>query len=63
MEDLKMKPKKLDKKLTLNKKTISNLHNGEMKDARGGASAWQCTALPNDCYSWPILQCNSIKNC
>jgi natural product precursor len=31
-----MKPKKFDKKLTLNKKTISNLANGEMNDVYGG---------------------------
>ena len=32
-----MKTKKFQKKLTLNKKTIVDLNNGEMKGAQGGA--------------------------
>jgi len=32
-----MKPKKIEKKLTLNKKTISNLRNREMNDVHGGS--------------------------
>jgi hypothetical protein len=31
-----MKQKKFNKKLILNKKTIANLNNGEMKDVNGG---------------------------
>ena len=31
-----MKTKKINKKLTLNKKTLTHLQNGEMKTAKGG---------------------------
>jgi hypothetical protein len=59
-----MKTKKFNKKLTLNKKTISNLENGQMKDAYGGA--------PSDIYYKqtgpidpppPVYTCYSCPNC
>ncbi len=37
-----MKTKKLEKKLTLNKKTIANLYHGQMRNVRGGG------LLPSD---------------
>ena len=45
-----MKQKMFDKKLSLNKKTIAHLDNGEMKEVYGGGLAptgTSCTA-PND---------------
>jgi len=35
-----MKTKKFDKKLTLNKKTLAHLENGEMKVAKAGGNPW-----------------------
>lgn len=34
--------RKLNKKLTLNKKTVANLSADQMKDARGGATGFFC---------------------
>jgi len=39
-----MKPKKINKKMTLNKKTIANLSNGEMKLAVGGETLKECSS-------------------
>jgi len=59
-----MKTKKFDKKLTLNKKTISSLNNGQMKQAYGGAPsdvAYKITAGPVN--PPPIYTCFSCPNC
>lgn len=44
-----MKPKKLNKKLNLNKTTISNLSTGEQGKIRGGYVATNCAAT---CFTW-----------
>jgi len=59
-----MKIKKFDKKLTLNKKTISDLNNGQMKHAYGGAPSdvvYKLTApiIPPP----PVYTCYSCPNC
>jgi natural product precursor len=38
-----MKTKKFEKKLSLNKKTIANLNNGDMKHLQGGIKPTGCT--------------------
>jgi natural product precursor len=45
-----MKPKKLDKKLTLNKMTIARLDNHEMKGARGGGTSRPTQCRMTTCY-------------
>ncbi len=45
-----MKPRKFDRKLILNKITISNLENGEMKNVYGG------------CKTEPIGSCGAATN-
>ncbi len=60
-----MKTKKFDKKLALNKKTISNLGNAQMKHAYGGAISdvafKKSVAIdpppPFTCYSCPCAPC------
>jgi DNA-binding Xre family transcriptional regulator len=47
MED-SMKPKKLSKKLTLGKRTIANMNDGEMNRIRGGSIPY---------VTCPILTC------
>ncbi len=42
-----MKTKRLSKKLTLKKETITNLKNGEMKDVNGGEIPSWRTCLPS----------------
>jgi hypothetical protein len=59
-----MKTKKFDKKLALNKKTISSLNNGQMKHAYGGAPsdvAYKQTEGP--VVPPPIYTCYSCPNC
>lgn len=59
-----MKTRKFDKKLTLNKETVSNLNNGQMKLAYGGAP-------PTDVVyektvggvAPPIVTCNTCGVC
>jgi len=55
-----MKTKKFDKKLTLNKKTISSLNNGQMKHVYGGEVSnvayrkrYVAITPPFTCYSCP----------
>ena len=60
-----MKTKKFDKKLSLNKKTISNLDHSQMKHAYGGAPsnvAYKVSVAvepppPTTCYSCPCAVC------
>lgn len=40
-----MKPKTFNKKLSLNKKTIVNLNNKEMKAVAGGMSGTKCPSV------------------
>jgi natural product precursor len=49
--------KKFEKKLVLNKKTISNLEHKEMNDIRGGSVIIVCT---NSC-SVLIICCDTIR--
>lgn len=62
-----MKKKKFNKKLVLNKRTITNLGNGEMRILNGGdltdTCPRQCSEPPEACDTWPVLQCESVKNC
>ena len=54
MEDKSMKAKKLDKRLMLNKTTISNLNDAEMNKAQGGL-----TAVP----FCPVTRCSCYIDC
>jgi hypothetical protein len=55
-----MKNKKFNKKLLLNKKTIANLKNGEMKKAQGGNTGPTCPACPftDFCHTWIFTICS-----
>jgi len=46
-----MKTKKIDKKLSLNKKTVADLNGKEMNDAFGGISG------PRACFTIVIITC------
>jgi hypothetical protein len=48
-----MKSKTFQKKLVLNKKTVTNLNNGEMGDAKGGHLTLNYTCRP----------CDTIQTC
>jgi len=49
-----MKTKKFSKKLTLNKKTIADLNNGEMKNVHGGGDEQQpASYLLSGCMGCP----------
>lgn len=60
-----MKPKLFHTKLVLNKKTISNLDNGEMNALQGGGTRTFCAYSDDDvsCYiiSCDLNKCNDIK--
>jgi len=49
-----MKTKKM--KLTLNKRTISNLGNKNMKNVLGGYNTYGCDTL-GDCVTWGVESC------
>ncbi len=51
-----MKPKQLNKKLVLNKHSVSNLNNPEMKEVKGGFDP-----LPPSTYT--CIFCDSDKSC
>lgn len=64
-----MKQRNLTKKLTVNKKTISNLTDNSMSNVKGGAfpskavtGCPQCPlpnpSIDNDCYTLLATQCN-----
>jgi hypothetical protein len=55
-----MKPKKLSKKLALNKTTISNLNTKEMKNAVGGVSGPDTTCLLTKMVTCGAGSCNTI---
>jgi hypothetical protein len=65
-----MKTKKFDKKLVLNKKTISNLGNGQMKHVYGAAITdveYKLTVgivtPPYTCYSCPNCPAPTLCGC
>jgi len=60
-----MKSKKLGKKLTINKNTVLNLDQKELTKAVGGVTLVGplCSQVPELCNTFPIMQCNSIRNC
>ena len=60
-----MKPKKLSKKLGLNKKTIADLNNGEMKNAYGREQdIYRTTYAFPDCVTCPTCQtCQTCETC
>jgi hypothetical protein len=54
----KMKTKKFSNKLVLNKKTVANLKNGEMKEVQGGKSVPSCPCPYTDfCPTWIFTIC------
>jgi natural product precursor len=52
-----MKPKKFEKKLTLNKKTISALQNREMNEVHGGKTGGPTACYGTYCASTPYCIC------
>jgi hypothetical protein len=61
-----MKTKNFKKRLTLNKKTIVNLDNGQLAQAKGGATATTCeTCSPTceTCVPVPYLTDNCTGDC
>ena len=56
-----MKTKKFNKTLVLNKKTIANLKNGEMKKVQGGKTCPPCTGSPftEFCDTWVVTICDN----
>ena len=52
-----MKTKKM--KLALNKRTVSNLENKQMKAARGGAFTVNCDTIA-DCVTWGGGSCPQV---
>jgi len=55
-----MKPKKISKKMWLNKSTIANLSSSEMNRERGGTPTDLCTPF---CTIGPECTLNTKKNC
>ncbi len=55
-----MKTKKIDKKLSLNKKTISNLGNNEMNSVHGGGTLDTLCCFPS-CVS--VCKCPTGDTC
>ena len=45
-----MKTKKFSKKLSLNKATVADLNNSQMKTVQGGAP-WTSIGIQNKCYT------------
>jgi hypothetical protein len=58
-----MKPLKLNKKLSLNKRTIVNLNNHEMKNAYGGVSGPDTTCLSFFIETKPAPTCETCETC
>lgn len=62
-----MKPKKLSKKMGLNKKTVANLTTKGMNDARGGERDTACTYCLYTCTGYPctVIYCDTeiMSNC
>lgn len=56
-----MKTKKFNKKLELNKQTVADLRNDEMKNAKGGAFTDDFTC--NTCFTAPEMTCNTYSHC
>ncbi len=54
-----MKKNKIQKKLTLNKETVADLENGEMKAVKGGIG---CTAW-DTCFTVPNSRCHDTFKC
>jgi natural product precursor len=50
-----MGSKKFSKKLSLSKKTIANLNNGEMKNVQGGTTCGTCA-----CNTYGEGSCNTV---
>ncbi len=55
-----MRTKKIDKKLSLNKKTIAVLNNGELSVAKGGGTDFLTYRL-KDCRT--VNYCNTVDSC
>jgi len=52
-----MKPKEFVRKLNLNKKTIADLNNGEMKNAHGGGTAPVTHTCGGTCSCPTLVTC------
>ena len=58
-----MKTKKIAKKLTLNKATITNIGTEELNIVKGGVTGGDlCSQEPQLCDTFPILECNSVRD-
>jgi natural product precursor len=54
-----MKTTKFSKKLVLNKKTVANLENGEMKKVQGGKTVVSCPCPDTEfCPTWIFTICS-----
>jgi hypothetical protein len=56
-----MKPKKFNKKLALNKKTIVNLNHGQLGNMRGGFTLTPCT--DETCRITVCASCETCDTC
>ena len=57
-----MKPKLIDKKLLLNKKTIADLNENALKEIYGGVTAIEtCTSIQETCLT--ICETKCASNC
>jgi hypothetical protein len=59
-----MKPKKVNKRLFLNKRTVANLGNTEMINVKGGdlteTCPRQCSVPEIACVTFPVKDCYSL---
>ena len=62
-----MKPKKLNKKLSLSKETVANLCDHEIKKVKGGfRETWEqtiCIICTNTCVGCPTVGCTKVITC
>ncbi len=60
-----MKAKKFNKKLSLNKKTVANLNNGQMNDVLGGVHKTTTTApfCQFSCVDTCRITCDCTETC
>ena len=68
-----MKSKRFNKKMVLNKKTVANLNNGEMREVNGGNQicpdkiTYQAGSCPTVCYTMnsdkSIVICCAAYHC
>ncbi len=49
-----MKTKKLEQKMIINKQTVANLEDIEMKESKGGGFTTGCTSPTYTIYCWDV---------